>query len=87
MCRFNVWQIYAPLQISMTTLASTLLLRSVTLKFYEILSQNLVQIYKDYDSPYVFYGIMPLCKFQYTNGIRSITLKPCEIISWNEVQI
>ena len=39
-----ILQNYAPLQISVTILASTLLFRSVTLKAYELLRQNLVQI-------------------------------------------
>ena len=31
--------------------------------------------------------IMPLCKFQYADRVRSITLKPFEIFSRNLIQI
>ena len=36
---------------------------------------------------YIFCGIIPLCNFQYRNGVRSITLIPFKIISQNLVEI
>ena len=36
-------------------------------------------------STYIFYGIIPLCNFQYRNRVRSITLIPFVIISQNLV--
>ena len=70
--------------------------RSITLIPFEIISQNLVQIYSmtrrraeinNGHSTYIFCGIIPLCNFQYRNRVHSITLIPFEIISQNLVQI
>ena len=69
---------------------------SITLISFEIISQNLVEIYSmtrqraeinNGHSTYIFCGIIPLCSFQYKNRIRSITLIPFQIISQNLAQI
>ena len=68
---------------------------SITLIRFEIISQNLVEIYSmtrrgaeinNRHSTYIFCGIIPLCNFQYRNRVRSITLISFEIISRNLVQ-
>ena len=38
-------------------------------------------------STYIFFGIIPLCNFQYRNRVHSITLIPFEIILQNLVEI
>ena len=69
---------------------------SITLVPFEIMSQNLVEIYSmtrrcaeinNGHSTYIFCGIIPLCNFQYRNRVRSITLIPFEIILQNLVEI
>ena len=40
-----------------------------------------------HNSTYIIYRIMPLCKLQCKNRVRSITLKPFEIILENLEQI
>ena len=70
--------------------------RSITLIPFEIMSQNLVEIYSmsrrcaainNGHSTYIFFGIIPLCKFPYRNRVRSITLIPFKIISRNLAQL
>ena len=63
-------------------MALTLLFESITPKSFEILSQNLAEIYQMFaqnkycNSTYTFYRIMSICKFQYATGVSSITVKP-----------
>ena len=68
-----------------TTLASTRMFRSVSLNLYRYFLETWYTYKASADkycnSTYKFYRIMPLCKFQYANHVRSITLKPFKIFS------
>ena len=100
--RFSVCSDICPSTFA-TTLASTLLSGSVTLKSFEMLWQNLVQIQsfirqctqnKYLNSTYTFYGIMPLCKFhchmvlpRRNTAFGGIPLKPIGIQMIKHVEI